>query len=204
MAEKRTLNRAGVLGAIPATTLAALLLAAWMPLAAVAEVACYRADGDSGELNFRGEAEGTPFSGFFDDFEVRLCTADGGLAGAEIEVRVSTSSVTVGNRQGDEALRGSDLLAVEQFPEAIWISEGVEASGDGYRAQGRLSLREVSADQAVNLNLEQDGESWWLSGDAEILRLEFNVGTGEFDDPEFIRNRVDLRFELKLEPVAEN
>ncbi len=200
MAEKRTLNRVGFSDAIGATIFAALLVATWWPLAAVAADECYRADGDSGELNFRGEAEGTPFSGFFDDFEVRLCTVDGGLAGAAIEVRVATGSVTVGNRQGDEALRGSDLLAVEQFPEATWVSESVEAGGDGYQAEGRLRLREVSADQAVNLRLEQDGDAWWLSGDAEILRLEFNVGTGEFDDPEFIRNRVDLRFDLELEP----
>lgn len=204
MAEKRTLNRAGFSDAIAVAIFAALLVATWWPLAAVAGGECYRADGDSGELNFRGEAEGTPFSGFFDDFEVRLCTADDGLAGAAIEVRVTTGSVTVGNRQGDEALRGSDLLAVEQFPEATWVSESVEAGGDGYRAEGRLRLREVRADQTVNLRLEQDGDAWWLSGDAEILRLEFNVGTGEFDDPEFIRNRVDLRFDLRLQPEGES
>lgn len=178
-----------------------LALAAGLPLVSAAGDSCYRADADSGELGFRGVADGTPFSGFFEAFTVRLCMTEQELVGAGIEVRVDTGSATVGNRQGDEALRGRDLLAAQQFPEAIWLSENIRAEGEAYRAEGRLSLRDVSADQPVILRLEQDGADLWLAGEAEIMRLDFQVGTGEFEDPEFIRNRVDLRFELQLEPV---
>lgn len=173
-----------------------------LPLQAAAETACFIADGDSGELNFRGEVDGGgAFSGFFEDFSVRLCLQDEALETAEIEVTVRMEAATVGNRQGDEALRGRDLFAVGQFPEARWRSAQIQAVDAGYRALGELSLREVSAEQAVNLRLERDGDALWLHGDAEILRLDFNVGTGEFADPDFIRNRVDLRFELALQPA---
>ena len=170
-------------------------------VSAAAEKTCFAADGDSGELNFRGEVEGTGFSGFFEDFDVRVCMEDERLGTAEIGVTVQMAAATVGNRQGDEALRGRDMFAVEQFPEASWRSTDIEAANGGYRAQGELSIRDVSAEQPVNLRLERDGEQLWLSGDAEIMRLDFNVGLGEFEDPDFVRNRIDLRFELQLAPM---
>lgn len=182
-------------------TLPALILAAVFPLQAIADQTCYRADGSSGELNFRGEVEGTGFSGFFEDFEVRLCMEVEQLETAEIEVRVQMAAATVGNRQGDEALRGQYMFAVNQFPEAVWRSGSIAASDDGYLAQGQLSLRDISAEQPVNLKLEREGDALWLSGTAEVLRLDFNVGLGEFEDPDFVGNRIDLRFELELEPT---
>ena len=181
--------------------LAALMLTVGLPLHALAESTCFRADGDSGELNFRGEVEGTAFSGFFEDFSVRLCMEDERLDSAEIEVTVQMAAATVGNRQGDEALRGRDLFAVDQFPEASWRSTDIETANGAYRAQGELRIRDVSAAQPVNLRLERAGDQLWLSGDAEIMRLDFNVGLGEFEDPDFVRNRIDLRFELELEPT---
>ncbi len=179
---------------------AALLLCAGTPLQALAAEQCFRADADSGELNFRGEADGTSFSGFFEDFSVRLCMTDEQLDTADIEVTIQMADATVGNRQGDEALRGRDMFNVDQFPEASWRSNEIEAANGGYRAHGELRIRDISAEQAVNLNLERDGDQLWLSGDGEIMRLDFDVGLGEFEDPDFIRNRIDLRFELQLEP----
>ena len=184
-------------------SIAALLLLVWIPMQAAAGSACYRADGDSGELNFRGEVEGSPFSGFFREFTVNLCMDDEALTSAEIEVRVQMAAATVGNRQGDEALRGRDLFAVSQFPEAVWRSSVIESVDGGYRAGGELSLRDISAEQPVNLRLEREGDALWLVGEAEILRLDFGVGVGEFADPDFIRNRIDLRFELQLQLAGE-
>ncbi len=159
---------------------------------------CYRGDADSGELEFRGVAEGSRFTGRFRSFEVRLCLKDQSPETATIEVNVETGSATVGNRQGDAALVDEDLFAVEQFPEATWSSSEIEADDDGFLAAGELSLRGVSASQPVSLLFEFGEGSLKLSGSAEILRLEYGVGQGEFDDPDFIRDRVDLSFELML------
>jgi polyisoprenoid-binding protein YceI len=170
------------------------------PGAAAGEEVCFRADADSGKLAFSGVAEGNDFAGNFRDFEVTLCLKDRDLATAKIDVRVATASATVGNRQGDEALMDEELFFVEQYPEATWTSCEIVADNDGYRANGKLTLRGLSADQTVQLKLETKGDVITLSGNAEILRLDYNVGTGEFEDTDFIRNRVDLEFELPLTP----
>ncbi len=166
----------------------------------LADETCYTADQESGELRFSGVAEGTPFRGKFGEFSVRVCLSDEDLTTAGIEVTVKTGSADVGNRDGNQALKDDEFFAVDQFPEARWVSTEIARDGDDYRAEGSLSIKSLESAQPVTLSLETDGETRTLSGGAEIKRLDWDVGTGEFEDPDFIRNRVDLRFELELHP----
>lgn len=183
---------------ICATALAATVLAttAW------AGPACYTADQDSGDLSFSGVAEGTPFQGHFGQFDVRICLKGSDLSTARIEVTVTTASADVGNRDGNQALKDEEFFAVDQFPEATWTSTAIEAEGDGFLAGGELSIKGISATQPVRLSLDTAGESWQLRGGAEITRLDWKVGVGEFEDTDFIRNRVDLEFELQLQSCS--
>jgi polyisoprenoid-binding protein YceI len=177
---------------------AAMMLAVLHPV--MADQACYLADQESGELRFSGVAEGTPFRGQFREFAVRLCLEGEDLATATIEVTVQTGSSDVGNRDGNQALREQEFFAIEQFPEASWRSSAIVAGDDGYEAEGELAIKSISAPQAVRLELATGSEPWVLSGGAEIMRLDWEVGIGEFEDTDFIRERVDLRFNLKLQP----
>ncbi|MGY6588608.1 MAG: YceI family protein [Wenzhouxiangella sp.] len=171
----------------------------WAGPATAAE--CYNADQDSGELVFSGEAEGNRFEGRFREFTVQLCLDDDDLTTANIEVQIATGSATVGNRQGDRELLGEDLFAAERFPRAFWISDEISSRGDGrYFAEGELNLRQISASQPVQLQLAREGDQLALSGSAEIERLEFDVGQGEFADPDFITPVIQLNFELVLSP----
>ncbi|WP_018233892.1 YceI family protein [Thioalkalivibrio thiocyanodenitrificans] len=175
--------------------LAALALSAAAPASAGSH--CYRADANSGELLFDGVLEGTPFTGRFRAFSVVLCLENEDLTSARIRVTVDPGAADTGNRQGNEAMRGEEFFHVARFPEAVWTSRDLHPVGDGYLAEGELTVRDISAPQSVHLRY-QPGDPARLSGHAEIMRLDWRVGTGEFEDPEFIRNRVDVRFELTL------
>jgi polyisoprenoid-binding protein YceI len=176
----------------------AACLAAATP--AVAEPHCYRADANSGELLFDGVLEGTPFTGRFRLFTVELCMETQDLSTATIRVVVDTGSGDTGNRQGNAALRDEAFFHVARYPEGTWTSTSIRTEGDAYLAEGTLTIRNISASVPVRLQL-QPGDPPQLSGEAQLLRLDFQVGTGEFEDTEFLRNRVDLRFRMLLEPV---
>lgn len=180
---------------------AALALLMVLPGLALAD--CFRADQDDGELKFVGVAEGNRFTGTFGEFSVTLCMDERDLTTAGIEVVVKTASADTGDSQRDSELHGENFFHVEEFPEATWKSDDVSADGDGVVAEGELKLRGVSASQPVRLNLSDDDVPV-LSGSAEIMRLDWNVGTGDedFEDTDFIRNRVDLEFELQLQPYS--
>lgn len=164
---------------------------------------CFRADQSDGRLAFTGVAEGNEFSGEFGEFEVSLCMDELDLATAGIEVVVQTASADTGDSMRDSELHGEHFFHVEEYPTATWKSGDVRPEGEAYVSEGKLTLRGVTAKQPVRLQLS-NGESPVLTGSAEIMRLEWNVGTGDedFEDTDFIRNRVDLEFELELQPYS--
>lgn len=187
-----------------ATATAVLLFAG----SAVAE-SCYSGGGESGFLEFRGAVEGSGFTGRFGDFDVRYCMADGAPADGSIDVAVRLASAESGNNDRDETLIGPEFFHVERFPEATWSSTALRAAGDGYEADGELTLRDITAEQSIVFRLAPDGEAlvaageFTMGGSSEIERLRFDIGTGEFADPEFVRNRVDVRFEVRLDSVSD-
>jgi len=170
-------------------------------MTACAETQCFHGDADGGELAFTGAVAGSSFTGLFGEFTVEVCMADGDLSSGQIEVVVKTASADTGHRDRDAELLGEKFFHVERYPQAIWQSESIESQGDGFRVEGRLKLRGISATQPVTLTVARSGGDLRLVGSAEILRLDYNVGTDDpdFEDAEFIRNRVDLRFDLALQ-----
>jgi polyisoprenoid-binding protein YceI len=169
----------------------------------VAETCFVGGDG-SGTLEFRGAVEGTGFTGSFGDFDVRYCMPEGQPADGSIDVTVALASADSNNRDRDEALLGPEFFAVEQFPESTWTSTSIRADGEGYVADGELALRDITAPQSITFSLSPDGDAlvaegrFTMGGATEIDRSRFDVGIGEFEDPEFVRTRVDVSFEVVL------
>src|SRR6056297_865823 len=184
------------------TPVAIVMLAASSSIAA--EQTCFVGSHETGELAFSGAVEGTGFTGRFGEFSVKYCMPESGPADGRINVRVQLSSADTENRERDDTLKGEAFFAVEQYPEAVWISRSIATEGKGYVADGALDLKGIKASQAINFTLTPDGDDLLASGefsmrgDAEVDRSRFDVGTGEFADPEFVRNRVDVNFEIRL------
>ncbi|RFF29632.1 YceI family protein [Wenzhouxiangella sediminis] len=175
----------------------ALLMAPGLALAD-----CFRADQENGRIEFTGVAEGSRFSGEFGEFTVSICMDGRDLATAGIEVVIQTASADTGNEDRDSELLGENFFHVEEYPEATWESGEIRADGEAFVAEGKLELRGIEADQPVRLQISGDNPPV-LSGSAEIMRLNWDVGIGEdFEDTDFIRNRVDLQFELRLQPYS--
>jgi polyisoprenoid-binding protein YceI len=165
---------------------------------------CYLGGAESGELIFEGAVEGTGFTGTFAAFEVEYCMPDDGPAAGEIRVSVELASADSDNDDRDQTLMGPEFFAVDEHPRAEWISTAIEADGGAYRADGELTLKGITKPQPIRYTLRPDGDeivasgAFTLSGSSQVDRQRFDVGTGEFADPEFVRNRVDVEFEVRL------
>lgn len=166
------------------------------------EVQCHTANQDTGGLAFNGVTEGRGFDGKFEDFSVRICLEGADLTTASIEVKVETGSADTNSRNRDQTLRGEEFFWVSQFPQAQWSSQSITQTGGAFshEAQGLLVIKDIRQDQPVFMRLVTDGPTPRLQGEAEIFRLDYNVGTGEFADTDFIENRVGVTFDLELVP----
>lgn len=189
------------------TPLAAMLIAVAPTIGAQTEPAgsndqCWVANQDSGELAFSGVTEGRGFDGVFEAFDVVMCLDGTDLTTATIDVSVDTASADTDSRDRDQTLRSEEFFWVSQFPKATWASGPIEPqSGEfSHQAAGTLALRDVELNQPVSMSLI-DGESGpRLVGAAEMMRLDYNVGVGEFEDTDFIANEVNVEFDLGLSP----
>lgn len=189
----------------------AVLLAALIVFAlsaspvAVAQALCFEGDQKNGQLEFAGAVEGSGFTGRFEAFSVTYCLNDGNPAASEIRVTVELSSADTNNRERDQTLKGEEFFAVEDNPRATWTSDTIARDGNAYVADGELALKGIRAAQKIRFTLEPDGQSlvargeFVMLGGAEVDRQRFDIGTGEFADPDFVRNRVDVSFEVSLE-----
>jgi len=172
-----------------------------MVLSGHAPAQCWAGGGENGQIRFAGAVEGENFYGRFGRFNVRVCRPEGSdWTASEWTVSVDTGSADTRNRDRDETLHGADFFAVDRFPTARWQSTRVIERGSGLVVEGELELRGFKSSQNVVLEVAPSADGLGVRGTAGILRLDYGVGRGEYEDPGFIRNRVDLDFELALMP----
>jgi polyisoprenoid-binding protein YceI len=150
-------------------------------------------------LTFVGTQAGARFEGGFERFtaDIRFDPAD--LAGSRFDVSIDLASVNSGDSERDDIIRGPDLFAVKQFPKARYVAEKFTAKGGGkYAATGKLTLRNVTREVPLEFTFEKQDQGATLEGTAQLNRLDFGVGQGEWKDTEAVANRVQVRFALLL------
>lgn len=192
---------------LPVTAAAAILCLGTTP--GLAGQRCHAGGADSGELVFSSAVEDTAFTGRFGDFSVRYCLDSAAPDSHRIRVEVRLASADSDNRDRDQTLKGSEFFAVERYPVSVWQSTAVRREGAEYVADGELSLKGITAPQTIRYRLSPDGEAliargrFTMNGGTRIDRQRYEVGTGEFADPEFVRNEVEVEFEVTLTAQSE-
>lgn len=152
-----------------------------------------------GELLFEPTWEGEAVPGRFDDFDVRLDTGEGGVAGSELVVTVSLQSADMDDPDINEAIVGAEWFAVSKFPVATYKSDTIEASEGAYLAAGHLDLKGVRLPVNVPFQWTESGDRAAMSGEVVIDRTRFDVGSGEWASGEPIGTAVRVRFSVTLE-----
>ena len=123
-------------------------------------------------------------------------------ATGRLEVTVETASIDSQDVERDEILRGPEFFAVAKHPQAKFHAARFERAGDGWRANGELTIRGVTKPVPVTFTLVPAGAATVMKGSASLKRLDFGLGQGEWASTEWVGDAVDVRFELRLAPVG--
>ncbi|QKW38001.1 YceI family protein [Actinomadura sp. NAK00032] len=125
--------------------------------------------------------------GRFGTFAGTIVTGDDPL-GSSVTATIDLSSVDTGNATRDEHVRSADFLDTAKYPEMTYRSTGVRRDGDGFVLDGELTLRGLTRQVPLKLEIEGFGPDPFREDDpfkgaragftatGEISRLEFGVG----------------------------
>jgi len=91
------------------------------------------------------------------------------------------SSIDTGNEQRDAHIRSADFFEVETYPTMTYRSTGVRRHGDDHILDGKLTLKGVTKDVPLRLELNGFGPDAYggtragFSATGEINRRDFGV-----------------------------
>jgi polyisoprenoid-binding protein YceI len=176
---------------------ATLLLSAM--ISSIACAATYSADATS-RLEFTGVQAGAAFKGVFHQFTATVDLDPAALSTARIEVTIDMNSVDSGDKDRDGTIRGADIFDVAHFPTAHYVTRSVTRTAAGFSAVGALTLRGVTKDVPIEFKFAPGAAGAGLSGTAELKRLDFGVGRGDWKSTEWVADAVKIVFSLNLKP----
>jgi polyisoprenoid-binding protein YceI len=177
---------------------AAALLASAM-ISSIAWAASYSADATS-RLEFTGVQAGAPFKGVFHQITAAVDFDPAALASARIEVTIDMNSVDSGDKDRDGTMRGADIFDVAHFPTAHYVTRSVTRTAAGFSAVGALTLHGVTKDVPIEFKFAPGAAGATLNGTAELKRLDFGVGRGDWKNTDWVADAVKVAFSLNLKP----
>ena len=118
--------------------------------------------------------------GRFTKFDGQIVTGEN-PADSSVTATIDLTSIDTGNSQRDDHIRSADFFEVETYPTMTYRSTGVRKDGDDLVLDGQLTLKGVTKDVPLRLELNGFGPDAYggtragFTATADINRREFGV-----------------------------
>lgn len=151
-----------------------------------------------GKLGFHATYSGDAINGSFARWDARIRFAPEDLAHSSLRVVIDLGSVSSGDAQRDDMLKGDGFFATAGHPQAIYTASRIRAQSPGrYVAEGTLSLNGKIRPVPLAFVLKIDGTRATTTGTATLSRTAFGVGTGEWGGTDTLLDKVTVDFAFK-------
>ncbi|HTS99931.1 MAG TPA: YceI family protein [Streptosporangiaceae bacterium] len=121
--------------------------------------------------------------GKFDTFSGEIVTGADPL-GSSVTAQIDLASINTGNEQRDAHIRSADFFETDTHKTMTYRSTGIRPEGDGYVLDGELTLKGITRNVPLKLELNGFGPDPYggtragFSATAEINRSDFDVKFG--------------------------
>jgi cytochrome b561 len=134
-------------------------------------------DAGASRIAFSGTHTGRAFTGSFRSWRADITFDPEDLATSHAIVRIDLGSATTGDTTYDRTLPTADWLDAARSPTASFETVSFRSVAPArYEADGLLRLRGTTLPVTVAFDLRIDGETAWMSGRANLKRLDFGIG----------------------------
>lgn len=175
----------------------AALTLAWLvsPGAPAAEPLRFRIQPEASEIAFRATSRLMNAQGRFSRFSGDVIVDPATLTDARITLAIEAASIDTGIEMRDNHLRSSDFFDVGRFPTVAFESLRVESSGRRATVIGRLTLRGVTREVAVPIDVQIASTALVASGEFIVNRGEYGMNYNSVLNP--IGNEVRVMFTFR-------
>ena len=155
------------------------------------------------EIAFTTRQMGVPVEGKFGKFSAQVVLDPKKPETGSVAFTIDTGSARFGSAELDAEVPKATWLNVPKFPQASFQSTAIKAAGAGkFEVAGKLSIKGVTQNIVVPVQLVQVGATSAASGSFAIKRLVYKVGDGEWTDTSLLADDVQVRFKLVLTGLA--
>jgi polyisoprenoid-binding protein YceI len=118
--------------------------------------------------------------GRFTKFSGQLVTADNPLQ-SSVTAEIDLTSINTGQEQRDQHIQSADFFEVETYPTMTYKSTGIRVEDGEYILDGDLTLKGVTKNVPLRLELQGFGEDPYggyragFTATGELNRRDFNV-----------------------------
>jgi polyisoprenoid-binding protein YceI len=152
-------------------------------------------------LEFTGVQAGADFKGTFHKFTAAVEFAPDALESSHIDVQIDLNSADTMDKDRDTTVRGPDVFDVAHWPTAHYTTRNFSRTATGYAAVGALTLRGVTKDVPIDFKFTPSPAGAKLDGNANLRRLDFGAGQGDWKSTEWVADAVKISFSLALKPT---
>jgi polyisoprenoid-binding protein YceI len=170
-----------------------MILAAAAPLHA--EVTRFRIQPEASELTFHATSRLMNADGKFSRFAGDVTVDPADLKTARVTVSVEAASLDTGIARRDRHLRSEDFFQVEKFPAITFESLRVEGAGRRLLVVGRLTLRGVTREVRVPVDVSVAGNRLEARGQFDVKRTDHGMNYDSAVNP--IGEQVRIAFAFR-------
>ena len=172
-----------------------LIVAAAAPLHA--DVTRFRIQSEASEIAFHATSRLMNADGRFSRFAGDVTVDPADLNTARVTVRVEAASLDTGITMRDRHLRSEDFFHVSKFPAITFESLRVEGAGRRLLVVGRLTLRGVTREVRVPVDVSVAGNRLEARGQFDVKRTDHRMIYDSTMNP--IGDRVRIEFAFRAE-----
>jgi polyisoprenoid-binding protein YceI len=133
------------------------------------------------QIGFRSSVGGQAFTGSFRRWDARIAFDPKALDKSSVVAVVETGSAVSGDATRDEQMPTDDWFGVAKFPRATFVAKRFQSlGGNRYRADGTLTIRNVTRPAALPFQLVIAGDRAKMVGQLSVDRSAYGVGKGQF------------------------
>ena len=162
---------------------------------AAADARRYGIQRETSEVSFKATSRLMNADGRFHRIRGEVVVDPRDVATARISLTLEAASIDTGIGLRDTHLRSADFFDVERFPDIMFESVRVEAAGRRATVTGRLTMRGVTQEITVPVDVTLSEVALVATGELVLNRRDYGITYNSFVNP--IGNEVRVSFTIR-------